>query len=94
MLPPRRMNTLLEMTYMHQRMQCLYHNAPYTSSAFSLFSNHLCARENFPSLPTNILAGHEDEVWNIQWSHDGNYLASASKDKKAMIWRLEVSLII
>ena len=91
MLPQRRMNTLLEQAYTHQRTQCLYHNAPYTSSAFSLYSDHRCTREAFPSLTTNILAGHTDEVWNIQWSHDGNRLASAGKDKTAMIWRMNVS---
>ncbi|KAG8904251.1 hypothetical protein FRB99_002035 [Tulasnella sp. 403] len=44
-------------------------------------------RSGFPTLTTNILE-HDDEVWNLAWSHDGRYLASASRDKKATIWRI------
>lgn len=39
-------------------------------------------------MTTTILDGHTDEVWNIEWSHDGTYLASASKDKSVIIWRV------
>ncbi|KAF8236247.1 WD40 repeat-like protein [Tricholoma matsutake] len=42
----------------------------------------------FPSITTTILEVHTDEVWNVEWSHDGQYLATASKDKTAIIWRL------
>jgi len=41
---------------------------------------------DFPWITTTILEAHKDEVWNIQWSHDGAYLASASQDKSAIIW--------
>jgi WD40 repeat protein len=44
-------------------------------------------------LTTNILSGHDDEVWNIQWSHSGTFLASASKDKTVRIWRFQVSVV-
>lgn len=43
-------------------------------------------------MTTTILEGHKDEVWNIEWSHDGTYLASASKDKTAIIWKIGVCL--
>ncbi|KAF5327280.1 hypothetical protein D9619_004035 [Psilocybe cf. subviscida] len=33
------------------------------------------------------LEAHTNEVWDIQWSHDGAFLASASSDKSAIIWR-------
>jgi len=42
---------------------------------------------------TTILQVHTDEVWNVAWSHDGLYLASASKDKSAIIWRTGVRII-
>ena len=48
---------------------------------------------DFPWITTTILEGHKDEVWNIQWSHDGAYLASASRDKSAIIWRRGVSVL-
>lgn len=94
MLPHRRFATLIDQAFLQQRTQCLYHNAPYTPSAFSLFSDHECTREVFPLVTTNILQEHADEVWNIQWSHDGRYLASASKDKAVFIWHIGVSTCI
>ncbi|EJD05675.1 WD40 repeat-like protein [Fomitiporia mediterranea MF3/22] len=86
MMPQRRFTTLIEQAFTHQRTNCLYHNTPYTPEAFSLYTDHACSREEFPLLTTNILKEHADEVWNIKWSHDGQYLASASKDKCAFIW--------
>ncbi|KIJ69067.1 hypothetical protein HYDPIDRAFT_172550 [Hydnomerulius pinastri MD-312] len=42
----------------------------------------------FPRVTTTILDVHTDEVWNVAWSHDGLRLASASRDKTAIIWRI------
>ncbi|KAG6880248.1 hypothetical protein C0992_001816 [Termitomyces sp. T32_za158] len=36
--------------------------------------------------------GHSDEVWNLEWSHDGLQLATASKDKTAIIWKLSYDM--
>lgn len=46
---------------------------------------------DLPALTTAVLEAHNDEVWNIEWSHDGASLASASKDRSAIIWRRAVS---
>lgn len=35
-----------------------------------------------------VLEAHGDEVWFLQFSHDGKYLASASKDCTAIIWEV------
>ena len=35
---------------------------------------------------TSILGVHTDEIWDIEWSHDGQYLASAGRDKTLIIW--------
>ena len=48
---------------------------------------------DFPWITTAILEVHKDEVWNIQWSHDGAYLASASRDTSAIIWHRGVSVL-
>ena len=48
----------------------------------------------FPIATTMILEGHKDEVWDIEWSHDGNFLASASKDRSAIIWRIGISIVV
>ena len=33
-----------------------------------------------------VLLEHQDEVWHLQFSHDGAMLASASKDGTALVW--------
>lgn len=35
-----------------------------------------------------ILDAHDDEVWFVQFSHNGKYLASASNDRTAIIWEV------
>ncbi|KAI0063418.1 WD40 repeat-like protein [Artomyces pyxidatus] len=89
MIPPRRFSTLLDQARLHQRSQCLYHNAPPMSRHFSLYSDHFCDRDMFPRTTTAILEVHTDEVWNMEWSHNGRYLATASKDKSVIIWSIE-----
>jgi WD40 repeat protein len=89
MLPPRRLPLLLEQAQAQQRAQCLYHTH---GNAISLLEDHACSRADFPVLTTQILAEHEHEVWNVLWSHDGRYLASASKDRSAILWSIGVSV--
>ncbi|EAU88784.2 WD repeat-containing protein [Coprinopsis cinerea okayama7 len=48
----------------------------------------LSSKGGFPNVTTTILNVHTDEVWNMEWSHDGRYLASAGKDKMAIIWKM------
>ena len=35
------------------------------------------------------LEGHSEGISDIAWSHDGEYLASASDDKTIWIWSIE-----
>lgn len=42
-----------------------------------------------PSLcppPLKVLLDHSDEVWHLQFSHDGRQLASCGKDQTAVLW--------
>lgn len=87
MLPQRRMHNLLDHARAYQRSSCLYHDP---RAPFSLYEDHECSRARFPTLTTYVLMEHDDEVWNIAWSHDGRYLASASKDRTAVIWKVPV----
>ncbi|KAK7054652.1 hypothetical protein VNI00_003115 [Paramarasmius palmivorus] len=90
MIPQRRFLTLLQQAHSYQLQQCIYHNEPAVVTPFSLYTDHQCDRAQFPRVTTNILQGHNDEVWNLEWSHDGRFLASASKDKTAIIWQINL----
>lgn len=35
-----------------------------------------------------ILHAHQDEVWFVQFSNNGKYLASSSNDRSAIIWEV------
>ncbi|CAG8545721.1 3038_t:CDS:2, partial [Scutellospora calospora] len=78
--------SLLEQATTFQRISCLYHNS---DKYISLYSDHVCDRSQFPSKTTHIFERHEDEVWYVAFSNNGKFLASASKDKTAIIWSLE-----
>ncbi|KAG8992009.1 hypothetical protein FRB90_001136, partial [Tulasnella sp. 427] len=82
MLPQRRLATLLEQSKSYQKSLCMYHDP---RAKFSLYADHECSRAAFPNVTTNILE-HDDQVWNLAWSRDGRYLASACKDRKATVW--------
>ncbi|KAI9101155.1 WD40-repeat-containing domain protein [Phlyctochytrium arcticum] len=84
MIPDRRLDELLNQAIQLQKMNCLYHNVE--SESTSLFVDHSCDRNRFPCITTHIFEEHADEVWFLSFSHDGNYLASASKDMTAAIW--------
>ncbi|KAI0780438.1 WD40 repeat-like protein [Trametes elegans] len=89
MIPQRRFVTLLDQARAFQQSRCLYHNVPLRNQTYSLYTDHMCDRNAFPRVTTAVLSVHEDEVWNLEWSHNGKYLATASKDKTAIIWRIE-----
>ena len=93
MIPPRRFVTLLDQARLRQISQCVYHNAPLTSRHFSLYADHTCDTDLFPRVTTAILQVHTDEVWSLEWSHNGKFLASASKDKSVIIWSVGVWVI-
>ena len=89
MIPQRRFATLLQQARVYQIQHCVYHNSP-TSATFSLYKDHQCDKAAFPRVTTTILDVHTDEVLNLEWSHDGAHLASGSKDRSAIIWRIGV----
>uniref|UniRef100_H2ZDE3 WD repeat-containing protein 26 n=1 Tax=Ciona savignyi TaxID=51511 RepID=H2ZDE3_CIOSA len=88
MMPPNRLKTLLTQALVYQQSQCLFHNSfelpQYTS--YSLLVDHSCLRHHFPSITTQVLSDHCDEVWFCCFSHDGSMLATGSKDSCVIIW--------
>jgi WD repeat-containing protein 26 len=83
-IPPHRLECLLQQALQLQKSNCVYHTT--VDSDISLYQDHICAKSNFPRVTTHVLDEHKDEVWFVCFSHDGKYLASASKDSNIIIW--------
>ncbi|XP_057481856.1 WD repeat-containing protein 26 homolog [Actinidia eriantha] len=89
MIPERRLENLVEQALDMQRFNCVFHNT--LDSELSLLSDHQCGRNQIPSQTLQVLNTHEDEVWFLQFSHKGKYLASSSKDRSIIIWEVKDS---
>lgn len=81
------METLLDQALQFQQQSCIYHNQ---SLPTCLLVNHECQRDDFPNHTTHLLQEHRDEVWYMEFSHNGKYLASASRDARAIVWDIKV----
>lgn len=83
MIPQHRLAILLENVKQSQIKNCLYHN---TADPPSLYSDHMCDRNDFPLQVTHDLNQHSDEVWYCEFSHDGTKLVTAGKDHTVLIY--------
>lgn len=83
MIPDHRLAVLLDYIKRTQIKQCLYHNTPSTPS---LYSDHVCDRNDFPLRPTIELSQHSNEVWYCGFSHDGTKLVTTSRDRSVIIY--------
>jgi hypothetical protein len=83
MIRDHRLAELLDQVKRSQINNCLYHN---TSVTPSLYADHLCDRDDFPSRTMLELDHHTHEVWYVQFSHNGRWLATASKDQTIIIY--------
>ncbi|XP_061368607.1 WD repeat-containing protein WDS homolog [Gastrolobium bilobum] len=84
-VPDRRLEHLVETTVTAWIDSCLYHNS---SNPISLYDDHYCGRDQIPTVTTQILTGHRNEVWFVQFSNNGEHLASSSNDCTAIIWKV------
>lgn len=85
-IPDGRLEHLVETTVTAWVDSCLYHSS---SNPVSLYEDHSCGRDQFPTTTTQILTGHKNEVWFVQFSNSGDYLASSSNDCTAIIWKVQ-----
>ncbi|CAN7141522.1 unnamed protein product [Brassica rapa subsp. narinosa] len=88
-IPEKRLESLVENSLHIQRDACVFHNT--LDSDLSLYSDHQCGKHQIPSQTVQILESHTDEVWFLQYSHNGKYLASSSKDQTAIIWEVNAN---
>jgi len=93
MLPPNRLKSLLTQAIERQKDKCPFHNTREDSTnleSVSLLLDHICSREQFPGVTTQILSEHGDEVWFARFSHNGRRLATGSKDGTLIIWDVDL----
>jgi len=88
-VPPHRLAELLGQVRQHQIERCLWHNPVEPSS---LFVDHMCDKAQFPIQTVQVLKQME-EIWNLEFSHDGRYLAACGQDHLVYIWDLQASII-
>ncbi|KAG7535343.1 WD40 repeat [Arabidopsis thaliana x Arabidopsis arenosa] len=86
-IPEKRLEYLIEKALDYELFLCECHNIP--NCDLSLSSDHHCGIHKIPSETVQTLKKHTDEVWFLEFSHDGKYLASSSKDKSAIIWEID-----
>ena len=77
MIPEHRLATLFTSVQQEQILNCRYHN---TTMQPSLYTDHECPADDFPLQTLTELRNHSDEVWHLEFSHDGSMLATAGKD--------------
>lgn len=89
MLPQRRLATLLGQAQAYQER---HHALPASASEpFSLLTDaDAQASGTFPDYTAYVLQDHTDEVWRVEWSHNGEWLATAGKDRTVMLWNVKV----
>lgn len=83
MIRDHRLAELLDQVKSAQINQCLYHN---TSIPPSLYSDHMCNQEDFPTKTWMILEEHAGEVYCVAFSPDGKWLATAGEDRLCIIY--------
>lgn len=84
LVPEARLEELIEQALLAQLDRCPYHNS--RGLRMSLFSDYVAGPEQLPTELAQVLETHTDEVWAVQFSPDGRWMATASKDGSAVLW--------
>lgn len=85
MIPDHRLAILLDYVKEMQINNCMYHN---TATPPSLYSDHMCDRDQFPLRTSVELSQHVDEVWYLEFSHDGKKLVTTSQDSFIIVYEV------
>ncbi|XP_060213644.1 WD repeat-containing protein 26 homolog [Lycium barbarum] len=87
-IPEQRLVHLVEQALDLQLNACRFHNS--LVGEMSLLTDHQCGRDQIPSQTFQILQDHSNEVWFLQFSHDGKYLASSAADCLVILWEVKL----
>lgn len=95
LIEPHRIDRLFEQALAYQATNCRGHygfddNRVGTELIASngLLSDHQCSRESSRFTCYMKMTVHSDEVLHAAFSHNGQYLATASRDRTVLIWKL------
>lgn len=90
LLQENRLENLLCQAIEQQKRDTMF---PYTrQNRVSLLEDMVHCEDRVPRKILHRLEGHTDEVWFVQFSHKGEYLASSSKDAVVIVWRSQALL--
>jgi len=84
MIPPSRLSNLLDQVRKGWVRKCIWHNPV---EPLSLFVDHICDREQFPLHTVKVLDQRE-EIWYLEFSHNGRHLATAGADKTVIVYNV------
>ena len=89
LMPDNRLEELVEQALDAQIRRCPYHNSRHVKP--SLLEDYSAGPDSLPTVPVHSLTLHTDEVWVVQFSPNGKWLLSASRDGSAILWNVQNS---
>lgn len=92
MIPESRLTTLLDRSRQIQVDECLYHTSSIPISF--LIPDHKCPRSVFPLHTSHVLREQNDEVWHVQFSPSGRFLASTGASGLIVIYDARTMRVI
>jgi len=80
----KRLETLIQQAIQYQISKCNHHNTVKTN--FSLLEDHKCKNNEIPAACVKTLSLNGDEIWETEFTADGKYLATISRNNVVIIW--------
>lgn len=87
LLQENRLEHLLIQALKYQKREAMYPFTEFLNN--SLLEDLQYFRDRLPRKTIHRFEAHDDQVWYIQFSHNGKFLASASRDKTVIVWDMK-----